>query len=100
MKRKRNDKRPICNCHTYKFPHKIGGKCKGEVFAEFYFYNDRDLCSQCNCFNDGCEPVSCDVVTGAEDIKHGECYRERLHSFPAEKLPLQYELEEDNNHET
>lgn len=92
----RNDKRPICNCHAYKFPHKIGGKCKGIVFATFYFYNDKGLCNQCNCLNDDCSPISCDVVDGTEDIKHGECYRERLHSFPAEKLPLQLEFEEDD----
>lgn len=94
-RRIRNDQRPICNCHAYKFPHKIGGKCKGIVFATFYFNNDKDLCSQCNCFNDDRSPISCDVVGGTESINEAECYRERVHQYPKEKLPLQLNFEEE-----
>lgn len=91
---KRNDKRPVCYCDAYKFPHKIGGKCTGKSFASFYFYNDAELCEQCNCYDDSF-PMSCDVVSGTEDIKHGECYMERLHQFPKEKLPLELMFEEE-----
>lgn len=99
---KRNDNRPVCNCNAYKFPHKIGGKCKGQVFAEFYFYKDRDLCDQCNCFNDHCEPISCDVVTGTESIKEAECFIERVHSYPSERLPLEFNFDfgEEQENET
>ena len=81
----RKDPRPICDCSAYPFPHKIGGKCKGTAFAEFYFYFDREHCEQCNCMNGN----ECDVVTGRESINEAECYAERLHSFPAEHLPLE-----------
>ena len=93
---KKKDPRPICYCKSYSFPHKIGGKCKGQTFAQFYFYNVREACSECNCLNDDRTPISCDVVDGTESIKEAECYRERVHSYPSEKLPLQFEFEEDD----
>lgn len=85
---KYKDPRPICTCSAYSFPHKIGGKCTGKAFFEFYFYCDRELCEQCNCFNDDRSPMSCDVLDGTESIKEAECFIERLHQFPSEHLPL------------
>ena len=93
---KRKDPRPICRCEAYSFPHKIGGKCTGKAFLEFYFYcGNRELCEECNCFNDDRSPISCDVIDGVESIREAECYRERLHQFPSENLPIQYEEEEE-----
>lgn len=83
---KRNDNRPICWCNVYKFPHKIGGKCKGQEFTQFYFNYQRQLCHECNCLNEN----SCDVVDGRESIKHAECYIDRVHCNPSEKLPLTF----------
>ena len=85
-KRIRIDKRPICNCKAYKHPHKIGGKCKGQAFTEFYFYNVRVICNECNCMNDG----RCDVVDGLEEIKEAECYREHILYNENEHLPLDF----------
>lgn len=85
------DSRPICRCKAYKFPHRVGGKCNGSAFAKAYFEFDRDLCSLCNCYDDNNQPTSCDVVDGRESIKEAECFRERIHHFPAENLPLKVE---------
>lgn len=90
---KKRDPRPICYCSAYHFPHKIGGKCTGQVFVEFHFYNVRECCEQCNCFND--HDYSCDVATGLESIKHAECYMDRLHHYPSERLPLTFIEEEE-----
>lgn len=88
---KRKDPRPICNCSAYPFPHKIGGKCKGIDFAEFFFYQggEREVCNQCNCLNGD----KCDVVEGLESINEAECYRERLKYNPSEHLPLELDLD-------
>lgn len=72
-------------CGAYDFPHKVGGKCKGEKFIEHYLYYNREFCDQCNCFNEG----ACDVLCGREDIKHAECFQERLHMYPGEHLPIE-----------
>ena len=89
-KRKRNDQRPICRCKAYKFPHKIGGKCKGITFATFYFYNVKQLCNECNCLSNN----NCDVVDGLESIKEAECFRYQEHYCPAENLPLDFKDQE------
>lgn len=94
MRARRKDPRPICTCSAYKFPHKIGGKCTGRDFAEFHFYNDKSSCEFCNCFNNDRTPFSCDVVDGTESIKEAECYRERCHYNPSERLPLTFTYEE------
>lgn len=86
---KRNDLRPVCNCKAYGFPHKIGGKCKGQVFAEFYFYNEKQVCNECNCFNDDRTSITCDVVDGIESIKHAECYIDAVHHHPGEHLQIE-----------
>lgn len=87
---KRNDQRPVCNCKAYGFPHKIGGKCKGQSFTEFYFYNNKNVCKECNCFNDDRTPITCDVVEGTESIKEAECYRDAVHSHPGEHLQIEF----------
>lgn len=87
---KRNDKRPICDCQAYPFPHKIGGKCKGTVFIEFYFYSQKQSCAECNCLNDDREPISCDAASGTESIKEAECYRDAVHYHPGEHLQIKY----------
>lgn len=86
MGRKRYDPRPICDCDAYPFPHKIGGKCKGTVFAEFQFYNVKEYCEFCNCNND----TSCDVATGRESINEAECYIAAKHYAPAEHLIISF----------
>ncbi len=93
---KRNDQRPVCDCNAYSFPHKIGGKCKGQAFAEFYFYNQKDACSECNCLNDAREPISCDVINGTESIKEAECYRDAVHYHPSEHLQIQINWSEES----
>lgn len=91
MTRKRKpDDRPICDCSAYKFPHKIGGKCTGDAFLEFYFYNIRQCCEQCNCFRDDQTPATCDAMNGAESISEAECYIERVHYHPGEHLPINF----------
>lgn len=73
MKKKRLDLRPICSCGNYKFPHKLDeGKCNGEEFAEYHFLYKRQDCEYCNLNNYS----YCDAATGAESIKHGECYED------------------------
>lgn len=96
MKKKRNDLRPICNCHAYNFPHKIGGKCKGQVFASFHFYNVKSCCEFCNCLCDDRTPNSCDVVDGTESISEAECYRDAVKYNPKEHLTLSFNFEEDD----
>lgn len=92
-RRKRKDPRPICDCDAYNFPHKIGGKCKGRAFLEFYFYCDTSICNECNCYNE--DVHCCDALYGKESIKEAECYREQLHYCPGGHLPLQFiEIEE------
>ena len=86
----RYDKRPICSCRAYSFPHRVGGLCRGIDFFEFYLNCNRELCEGCNCFNDDRSPISCDVLDGIEDKKEAECYRERLEQFPGEYLPLNF----------
>lgn len=83
------DQRPICNCNLYKFPHKIGGKCTGRAFTDFYFTNVKECCIMYNCRNDlyGC----CDVSAGAESISNAECFIEQKHYHPGEHLPLTIE---------
>lgn len=66
----KSDTRPICKCDAYSFPHRVGGKCTGAAFAEYNWYYLREYCDSCNCNAD----THCDVVTGQESIKHGECY--------------------------
>ncbi len=91
----RNDKRPICDCDAYSFPHKIGGKCRGKTFTEFYLHNNREACNECNCLNDDRTPISCDVVDGTESINESECYREALHHHPSEHLQIKWSEESE-----
>lgn len=87
---KKRDPRPICYCNVYKFPHKADSKrCGGRTFMEFYLYNIRELCEQCNCFNE--EESSCDAAEGRESLKEAECYIERVSQQPSEKLPITME---------
>lgn len=81
------DGRPICTCTAYPFPHRVGGRCTGSAFAEFYFYHDHQLCSLCNCNGDN----QCEVVTGQESIKEAECYDQALDIHNGGHLPLQME---------
>lgn len=64
------DSRPICTCKAYPFPHRIGGKCKGEEFIQTQLGSNH--CQTCNCDNDG----TCEVLTGQESIKEAECYQD------------------------
>ncbi len=84
------DPRPICNCHKYTFPHKIGGRCWGEAFVEYYHLNVREECRFCNCNND----EECDVYLGKGPITKGECYVAALHYAPGEHLVLEFTLED------
>lgn len=68
------DRRPICKCSAYKFPHKIGGKCKGSEFTENYYVYDGSACKFCNCNSGG----ECQVAVGQESIKEAECYNEAV----------------------
>lgn len=86
-KRKYFDSRPICDCAAYNFPHRVGGRCKGDVFAEFHFYNVKSECEFCNC-NAGSH---CDVATGQESIKEAECYIAAKHYAPGEHLQIKLE---------
>lgn len=97
MKKKRKDLRPICDCSSYKFPHKIGGKCKGKTFAEFHFYNIKSECKFCNCLNDDRTPISCDVIDGTESIFEGECYRDAAKHNPSEHLIMSFNFEDDHD---
>jgi hypothetical protein len=81
---KKVDNRPICDCPMYRFPHRVGGKCKGSYFTDFHFTYVRSECEFCNC-NAG---DHCDVSTGQESIKEAECYRDAVINNPAEHLPL------------
>lgn len=84
---KRKDDRPICTCSAYNFPHKIGGRCDGSAFTEFYYYNNHSLCNSCNCNYSN----MCDVADGRESIKEAECYIEAIHTSPGEYLQLEIE---------
>ena len=85
---RRKDLRPICKCTAYRFPHKIGGKCRGRTFTQFYYWNIKELCDGCNCDRDG---VSCDVSEGLESVKYAGCYVEFCHTQPSETLPIKLE---------
>lgn len=83
----KKDLRPICTCSAYKFPHRVGGKCDGSAFTEYYYTYVRSLCGSCNCNNSN---SGCDVSNGAESIKLAECYVEACHIYPSERLPLEF----------
>ena len=83
----KKDNRPICNCSSYTFPHRIGGKCDGSEFTKFYLSSDGKLCSECNCYR---YPAKCDVASGLESISYAECYLEFKHYNPSEHLPLNF----------
>lgn len=73
--KRRKDPRPICDCSSYPFPHKLGeGKCDGSDFAEEQYYHNPVGCTYCNLNT----KVGCEVIEGIEDIKHGECYQEAM----------------------
>ena len=85
------DYRPICDCGSYNFPHKLGGgRCTGDTYAEYYFLHDRSECEYCQCNND----TYCDIVTGQESIRHAACYTDALHSNPGGHVTLEYVPEE------
>lgn len=90
-RKKRKDYRPICTCSVYGFPHRIGGKCRGSTFTNFYFLNIQTLCDECNCKEDNV----CEVGVGKESIKEAECYIEAQHDNPGEYLPLEFKEPED-----
>lgn len=90
---KRKDNRPICTYSVYRFPHRVGGKCDGSKFTEYYKYNDGKLCHSCNCNNSG----QCDVINGAESIQHVECYMEFKQYNSGEYLPLEFKEPEYTN---
>ena len=83
----KKDHRPICNCDSYPFPHKIGGKCTGRSYTQYYFNFDRNLCDTCNC----CRRYECDISNGSESIEYAECYIDFCHYHPGEHLPLNFE---------
>lgn len=83
------DNRPICRCSAYKFPHRIGGKCKAEDFLESQIYGNKEYCESCGCFNQGCE-----VLQGRESLANSECYKAQRHYNPAGYLPLFSKLDE------
>lgn len=88
------DPRPICDCSAYSFPHKVGGgKCRATMYTEFYLYNIKEHCAQCNCFNES--ENSCDVAQGLESIKEGDCYQEALSQSPGEHLQISWEHENE-----
>ena len=80
------DSRPICDCLAYSFPHRIGGRCRGNAFTEFHFQQVKSECEFCNC-NAG---DRCDVSTGREPIGEAECYRAAWHCSPGEHLPIEF----------
>jgi len=86
-KTKRKDSRPVCLCSAYKFPHRIGGKCTGSAFVEFYHTYVRTSCNGCNCNSNN----GCDVANGSESINNAECYQEAQHYNPGEVLPIKLE---------
>ena len=81
------DNRPICNCKAYPFPHKVGGKCTGSDFLQFYFTHIKELCSSCNCN----ASTECEAATGKESIKEAECFLEAHTEIPSYHLPLKIE---------
>lgn len=87
------DKRPICYCPAYGFPHKIGGKCKGTDFADFHFSYIKSSCGGCNALNEIDSITTCDVADGIENINEAECYQDRLSYHPGERLPLDFDFE-------
>jgi len=72
---KRVDRRPMCTCTAYDFPHRVGGRCQGVAFAENYFVYQGSACKTCNS-NQG----TCEVANGQESIKEAECYQEAVHN--------------------
>ena len=84
---KKKDDRPICDCSIYKFPHKIGGKCHGVDFVQFYYYHISSACGSClsNIEN------TCQVATGQESINEAECYIDFKHQNDGEHLPIKIE---------
>ncbi len=82
-----NDPRPICRCPAYAFPHRVGGRCTGTTFAEFYFDNIQTWCKFCACNIAG----ECQVIEGNKSIKVGECYIHREQSYPGQNLPIKFE---------
>lgn len=85
---KRKDPRPICKCKAYRFPHKLGGgKCDGLAFTEYNFQFNREHCQYCNC-NSG---TYCEVSTGQENLKEGECYLDAVKNQQGETVTLQFE---------
>lgn len=74
-KRKRNQ--VTCECSAYDFPHRIGGgKCSGAFWCISYNEIENEECESCNCFENG----ECQVSTGQESFKEGDCYQFELRS--------------------
>lgn len=92
----RFDKRPICDCNAYDFPHRIGGKCKGQDFTLYHFFYDKAECKYCNC---NCETY-CDVAEGIENIKQAECHRAATLHSPGGHLPLHSTFLEEQYYES
>jgi len=90
----RFDPRPICSCSAYSFPHRIGGRCRGSAFTEFYYYNIHILCDECNCQSNN----QCEVAMGQESITEAECFIDAKHYRPGEFLPLEIEEPEEPTH--
>ena len=88
-----------CECTAYDFPHRIGGgRCTGSGWCDSYRCLDQTLCDDCNCFSNGI----CQVTTGQEDFKEGECYQIelRLHWMHGEygNLPIDFEEHMKKHH--
>lgn len=75
MRKKRNQ--VTCECSAYGFPHRLGGgNCNCSSWFSGYRQLDLTLCGSCNCFNGS----QCEVITGQEDYKNGDCYQQELRS--------------------
>jgi hypothetical protein len=84
--KRKKDSRPICRCTSYKFPHKIGGKCTGIDFVELYFYHIKELCEYCNCNIN--RSGQCDVIVGSEHIREAECLLDAQDTYSGAYLPI------------
>lgn len=77
MTKKRKRHQVTCECSAYDFPHRIGGgACTGSGWCGSYKEIDSSLCEDCNCFESG----ECQVETGQEKFKHGDCYETEFRS--------------------
>jgi hypothetical protein len=87
--RKQRRTQVTCYCHSYAFPHRIGGgRCTGALWAASYLEVDGAQCARCNA---RCAPNTCEVARGTEEIQVCEGYQEHLLHTPALRLPTSAE---------